>query len=172
MKRRWGQITTGIKDWLNKVKDDNILVSLFTFDSTSYKGPMYNTPSELLGALNEGIEANGGDNVLTSVGLDTFVEIMQSEQRVSKGTLNWLHYGAMLIGEDSEYPDKAINSLIEFKREKNIKFFFNVVSEVKKKIKLTTLATALEGVHYSLRNKADIGKGFAEALERDPMVSY
>jgi len=168
MKRRWGSVIAGLQSWTNRLKDGNILISLFTFDSTSHIGHICKSPSEFAGLLAKGIEIRGASEVFLSTAIDTFADIINNSEVAKNSTLNYLHYGAILIGEKTKYPDDSVSKFLEFKKREAINFFFNISSQVEGSHELSRLATALEGIHYSIRKGADLGLAFAEALERDP----
>lgn len=171
MKQRWGQVINGIVSWLAKMKDKEVLVSIFTYDTSVHMGPLYKTPSELTEILNKGIEASGNENVSLGAAIEALGKVINAEEGISKGALNWLHYAILVTGEDSNYPDKQLGEFLEFKKKNGINFFFNAVSQIERTFEMTKLATTLEGVHYSVRRGSDFGKAISEALERDPHVS-
>eukprot|EP00826_Nyctotherus_ovalis_P030022 TRINITY_DN2382_c0_g3_i1.p1 TRINITY_DN2382_c0_g3~~TRINITY_DN2382_c0_g3_i1.p1 ORF type:complete len:426 (+),score=145.50 TRINITY_DN2382_c0_g3_i1:159-1436(+) len=171
MKKRWGLVISGLKSWVKNLHNGNVLISLFTFDSTFHLGPVCKSPSEFAEILSKGIEIRGGSEVSLSPAIETFADIIKSPDVTKNNALNFLHYGAILIGEEPKYPDSAVSKFLEFKKREGINFFFDVVSQVEVGHDLTKLATALEGVHYSVRKGGDLGLAFAEALERDPLKS-
>jgi len=172
MKKRWGSVMAGLQSWTNKLKDGNILISLFTFDSTFHTGPICKSPSEFADLLAKGIEIRGANEVSLSAAIDTFADIIKNPEVANNSALGYLQYGAILIGENTKYPDDSLSKFLDFKKREGISFFFNISSQVETTYELTRVATALEGVHYSIRKGADLGLAFAEALERDPLKSF
>lgn len=169
MKRRWGQVVAGIQNWLRSISSDNVLVSLFTYDSVAHVEALYKHPRDLNSLVDKGIEAKGGA-VNLSAALSTFPTVIAADEGRDKS--DWLHYGFIFACEDSPYSQDAVNELVQFKETKVDKFFFNVLSQVERTFEMTRVATALDGVHYSVRKGADFGKSLAEALTRDPAKSY
>lgn len=172
MKKRWGSIIAGLQEWVKKLQDGKILISLFTFDSTFHLGPICKTPSEFADLLAKGIEIRGANEISLSAALDTFADIIKSPEVAKKGALNYLHYCAMLIGENTKYPEASLTKFLEFKKRQGVNFFFDIVSQVGNGSDLNKMASILEGVHYSIRKEGDMGLAFVETLERDPLKTY
>jgi multisubunit Na+/H+ antiporter MnhB subunit len=171
MKRRWGSVIAGLQAWTKKLKDGDILISLFTFDSTFHIGPVCKSPSEFAELLAKGIEIRGATEVSLSAAIDTFADVIKNPEVAKNNALNYLQYGAILVGENTKYPDASLGKFLEFKKKEGVNFFFNITSHLDSAYEFTRLATALEGIHYSIRKGADLGLAFAEALERDPLKS-
>jgi len=166
MKRKWGQIISGIQNWLRSISSDNVLVSLFTYDSTAKIQALYKKPRDLNSIIDKGIEADGGSKVDLSVALKTYPEVISAEEGHS--AIGWLHYGFLFACQDSPYPHEALEQFIEVKGANSINFFLNALTQIERTFEITKIVSALEGVHYSVRKGADYGKSLMEALTRDP----
>lgn len=171
MKRKWGQTLSGIQNWLRSISSDNVLVSLFTYDTSARVAAVYRKPTDMNSIIDKGVEANGGNTVDLAVALSTFPEIVNAEEGRDKISPDWLHYCVIFACQDSPYPQNAVDELVKFK-ETNGNLFFSALTQVDRTFEMTKIATALEGVHHSIRKNADYGKSFVEALTRDPTKFY
>eukprot|EP00826_Nyctotherus_ovalis_P048205 TRINITY_DN564_c0_g1_i3.p1 TRINITY_DN564_c0_g1~~TRINITY_DN564_c0_g1_i3.p1 ORF type:complete len:111 (+),score=52.04 TRINITY_DN564_c0_g1_i3:25-333(+) len=73
---------------------------------------------------------------------------------------------------DFEYPGETVSNFVAFRKLKDLSFFFNAVTQLGRNAEMTKVATALDGVHYSVRKGANFTTAFIEALERDPFKGY
>lgn len=170
MKRKWGQVITGIQNWLRSISSDNVLVSLFTYDSTAKIQALYRKPRDLNSMIDKGIEVNGGSEVDLAIALKTYPDIINADE--GQSAVGWLHYGFLFAYQDSPYPHEALDQFVKVKEANSINFFFNALTQIERTFGMTKIVNALEGVHYSVRKGADYGKSFTEALTRDPTKSY
>ena len=168
MKRKWGQILSGIQLWLSNLGQADILISLFTFDTKAYNIISYKTPEELNNILKGGLEINGSRMVSLTTSFDTVIEIIGKENSSSKVDKDWLHYEILMTVENPQYTSDSLNNFIDFKKSSGITFFFNTIAQVERVFEITKIATALDGVHYSIKRGVNFSSAFNEALERDP----
>ena len=168
MKRKWGQVTVGIKNWLQTLSDKNAFVTIFTYDTNLHMGSICKTPSESISIIEKEIEVNGEEKVLLETAIKGFETILESPEAENVIGNDWLNYGVILTCEDSPYPQDAVSLFVEYKNSRLINFFFNGMSQIARTFEMTRLATALEGVHYSIKKTADLGRAITEGLERDP----
>ena len=164
MKAQWGKVINGVMSWLKDIENDNVLVSIFTYDTAPTLGELYSTPSELSSKLMGSIEAKGSSDVAVAAGLDGFVEVMEAGKSGRKDMSGWLQYGFLMTLQDSAFPKESIEKLKNYSQTKGVEFFFNAVTQIRNTFDFNDVVKSLGGVHYSIGRKSDYGKIIPEAL--------
>lgn len=172
MKRKWGQVISGIQSWLTTLSGPHVLVSFFTYDSTAHNLIKYKTPEELGNLLNQGLEVSGGSYVSIPVAFKTTADIIGGKDVPAEVDSEWLHYQVLMTVNDFEYPNDALNEFTMLKKGKDLTYFINAITQLGRNDEITKVVTTLEGVHYSIKRGTNFTTAFIEALEKDPFKVY
>jgi len=168
MKRRWGQVISGIQSWLSTLSGPEVLVSFFTYDTTAHNVIVYRTPEELSNLINQGLEVSSGAYVSLPIVFETTEDIIGGKNVPVQIDSEWLHYEVLMTVSDFEYPTEALHEFALFKKDRGINYFLNAITQLGRNDEMTKVVTSLEGVHYSIKRGANFTTAFTEALERDP----
>lgn len=172
MKRKWGQVISGVQSWLSTLNGPEVLVSFFMYDSQPRNVIVYKTPEEMGSLLSQGLEVPGSVYVSLPVVFKAITDIIERRDAPGYVDAEWLHYAIVMTVTDFDYPGEAVSSFAAFRKLKELNLFFNAITQLGRNAEMTKVATALDGVHYSIRKGANFTTAFIEAMERDPFKGY
>lgn len=165
LKSRWGQITSGLKEFATELNDSNVLISLFTYDAAAYPGITCKSPSTFSREVEDKIEPSGGSTISLDEALSYFPTVIKESTENRKITGDWKHYAVLVTTEDSQSPEKGIAEFQKYIKEGDIDF--KVISQGSKTYRLGKMATALGGGLHTVKAGSSLSKVFVEVLMKE-----
>lgn len=160
----------GIKYWLDSLPSKDILVSIFSFDVIGHNVLLYRTPSEILESL-EMISISTSAATLLDAAINNYEEVLKHREGKGLKADEWPHHGVLIVAGEAAHKGKALKTFTEFRRKSGVKFFLTAITQTRAVKSANELATELGGNHYTIRNRANFGKAFVEAMQKYPLGS-